>query len=523
MSGKIWWRRLLLAGGLSSVVLLAGHADAAEQPEGSVHGMVCGAASGATETCPFGFEATEVVLERSLAGTTCTEGGNWRATARAVTVEAGCIARFQVTSALERPRVLIMTDIGQDPDDMQSLVRTLLYANDIRIEGIIPTYRPGNRAVGADLVRAVLRAYEKDLPQLRRHDIRYPDADWLRERVKLGLRTNRQIGPGHDSAGSNHLVRTVDASDEPLWVLVWGGSRELAQALHKVRSTRSAASFALFQKKLRVYTIGWSQYSPEPAEYLKAYAKDMMWIASSSYDGGKDATFRGMYMLGDNSMQDRAWTEQHVTGQGHLGRMYPIFTTEDGLKEGDTPSLLHVLPIGLNDPEQPAEGGWGGRYGQEEAFAHVSRHFHSSRNMEDRVGDEVDRRLSVARWRPAFQADFAARAAWLEQDYHEANHPPEPAVLGDTTRRVRPGDKVVLDATPSGDPDDDRLTFRWWIYQEASSMPADDVPIEAHDAVAALLAPAVERPETLSIVLEVQDDGSPSLTRYQRIRLTVEP
>ena len=37
----------------------------------------------------------------------------------------------------DRPRLLVLTDIGGDPDDQQSLVRLMVYANEFEIEGLV--------------------------------------------------------------------------------------------------------------------------------------------------------------------------------------------------------------------------------------------------------------------------------------------------------------------------------------------------------------------------------------------------
>ncbi len=425
-------------------------------------------------------------------------------------------------AAVERPLAIILTDVGQDPDDTQSLVRALLYSNDVSIQGIIPTYNPRG-PVRVDIVQAVIAAYKKDLPFLKLHDTRYPSAELLLGRVKSGLNTNSQIGSGFDSSGSNHIIYMVDRSTVPMWILVWGGGRELAQAIFKVRSTRSNDEFVRFQKKLRVYSISLSQYSPEPGDYLLANAKDMFWIASIEHDGSKTATFRGMYMLGDNSMQSESWTQANITSRGNLGRMYPLNTTENGLKEGDTPSLLHILPIGLGTPGLPKAGGWGGRYTKESDYYRISQNLYTSKYQLDQVGDVSSRRLSVARWRKAFQADFAARAKWLISSYGSANHPPDARITGASALTVPSGQTVPLDATPSTDPDGNGLSYHWWVYREAGSHTGSMTIENDRVAVTSLVAPQVTSTKTVHVILEVTDSGSPALTRYQRLVLTVNP
>src|SRR5690242_13916552 len=85
------------------------------------------------------------------------------------------------SSGAERLRLLIETDAGGDPDDEQSLVRFLLYANEWDIEGIIanrPEARRGeNKNVertGLGIVRRLLTAYGQCRTNLVLHDPRYP-------------------------------------------------------------------------------------------------------------------------------------------------------------------------------------------------------------------------------------------------------------------------------------------------------------------------------------------------------------
>jgi hypothetical protein len=92
-----------------------------------------------------------------------------------------------------RSRLLVLTDISSltagvaEPDDAQSLIRLMLYANEFEIEGLIATsnllHRPRTRP---DLIRQVVDAYEKVRPNLLLHDPRYPAAEVLRRDMKAG-------------------------------------------------------------------------------------------------------------------------------------------------------------------------------------------------------------------------------------------------------------------------------------------------------------------------------------------------
>src|SRR3979490_3383433 len=90
----------------------------------------------------------------------------------------------------ERLRVLIETDAGGDPDDEQSLVRFLLYANEWDIEGIIancPKAIDGENRnperTGLGIVRALVNAYGQCHSNLVQHDVRYPSAKQLAKRT----------------------------------------------------------------------------------------------------------------------------------------------------------------------------------------------------------------------------------------------------------------------------------------------------------------------------------------------------
>ena len=112
---------------------------------------------------------------------------------------------------------------------------------------------------------------------------------------------------------------------------------------------------------------------------------------------------------------------------------------------------------------------------------------------------------------------------WCVSDYADANHPPVPRVAGELRRELAPGERVVLDANGSRDPDGDGLKFEWVYYPEPGSYRGPAPKIEgANSPRASFLAPAVDREATLHFVLGVTDEGSPALTRYRRVVVEVD-
>ncbi len=437
-----------------------------------------------------------------------------------------------------KPRLVVLTDIGGDPDDRQSMVRLMTYANEFAIEGLIASAAgtPGELKgdmVRPELIREIVAAYARVRSNLLRHAPGYPAADALQKVVKAGnpRRGVGQIGEGHDTEGSRWIIAVVDRDDpRPVNVAVWGGATDLAQALWRVRRDRSPADAARFVSRLRVHSI---EHQDDTGPWIVEQFPDLFFILSSSAGGEAMAprakakvdrrlsVYRGMYLGGDESLTSRQWVEGHVrSGHGPLGALYPDKTwtvpnPHGVLKEGDTPSWFYFLPHGLNDPEHPEWGGWGGR------FRLVRNRYYN--DARDRVGEVEDARATVWRWREAFQNDFAARMDWCVAPRREAaNHNPVAVLNGDRGRAVlrvtaEPGSRVRLSAAGSHDPDGHRLAYRWFQYEEAGEAGARVDLKGATGETVVFTAP----PAAAHIILEIRDNGVPPLSAWRRA--VVEP
>jgi len=447
---------------------------------------------------------------------------------------AGAAAPAQ---AAVKPRVIVLSDIGNEPDDSESLVRLLLYANDLDLEGLVATTSTWQRdKVQPQLMHARIAAYGQVLPNLRRHADGYPDAEKLDALVRAGgtVYGMRGVGDGRDTDGSRLIIAAVDRPDpRPVYVSVWGGALDLAQALWTVRATRTPEQLKAFVAKLRVYSIS---DQDDAGPWLRQQFPDLAWIASVHGWGqyglaawtGISGDVRRPVKWPAAEMVTNAWLEANIR-RGPLGALYP---PHQFIMEGDTPAFLWLIPNGLNVPEHPEYGGWGGRYVPTyEGGVQYG-------DAQDTVAGEggaswTSNQATVFRWRAAFQSDFAARIGWtLTPDRTKANHAPAlvlngapgdaPAVLD-----AKAGETVKLSALGSRDPDGDALTYRWWQYAEVSGRPGLSPPklevVDADQPQASFVVPTVVEPTTYQVILEVRDSGTPAITRYRRVLVNVRP
>lgn len=452
-------------------------------------------------------------------------------------------------------RMVVLTDIEADPDDTQSLVRLLLYANCIDIEALVATtsVHQQNR-VAPESIRRVIKAYGKVHANLQKHEPGFPTAQVLLDRVTQGLPEYGMegVGEGRDSPGSDRIIELLERADErPLWVSVWGGPNTLAQSLYKIRETRSAEDAEHLVSKLRVYAIS---DQDDSAIWIRTEFPTLFYIVSPGrYERSTWGAINNVIEGIDNTTISNDWLAKNIQqGHGPLGAEYPDVAW--GI-EGDTPAFLGLIPNGLNAPDRPDWGGWGGRYELYQpkdsdiqvggsvqggipieaeprpiwtnAVDTYSPRVASAFGRSLRASDQEfsNNKATLWRWRNDFQNDFAARMDWCQSPYAEANHPPIPRLAHPDAFRVKAGERFRLDAGGTCDPDGDNLTYTWIQYPEAGSAPLKvDIGIGPENVYqVSRVAPDVTKPETLHFILHVTDKGSPPLTRYKRVIVTVAP
>lgn len=447
-----------------------------------------------------------------------------------------------------KPRLFVLTDISNEPDDEESMVRLLVCANEFDLEGLVATTSTWLRnTTRADLVQRQLNAYGQVRDNLLKHAAGFPP-----EKQLVGITAAGQmqygmaaVGDGKATAGSRLLLTAADQADErPLWVSVWGGANTLAQALFDARKQRSSADLQKLVSKLRVYTIS---DQDDAGPWLRDEFPGLFYIVSPSTTDWKEywrATWTGIsgdrhYKNGPKNkfhLVDNPWLEENIVEHhGPLGALYPRLAY---IMEGDTPSFLGLINNGLGWHISPAYGGWGGRYAWYQAYGETRPIWTNNQESRDTVTadngqTECTDMATIWRWREAFQHDFAARMDWCVADeFKKANHHPIAVLNGDPTKRVleltaRTGETVTLSAAGSRDPDGDAVACTWRVYREAGTFPGEIALSATRGETTSLMVPALDAKlpgdSTLHVILTATDSGTPPLIAYRRAILTLKP
>ena len=427
-----------------------------------------------------------------------------------------------------KPRLVVCTDIAPadvEPDDMESMVRLMAYADMFEIEALITSVGwncDPYPAEWAEYLQRVIEAYRKDVPKLMRRSGQqefmsleeenkqqyigyWPSADYVKSRAVMGSIHGgiKAIGADNDSPGSELLIRLADEDDtRPIYVAAWGGANTLAQAIWRVKQTRSAEELKKFVRKFRIYTIT-DQDMQYSMRMNRSYSSHM-WLRREFADDLQfvwdEGTWQEQCELGKRHWQQH---KDNIQGRGALGSEYPTYKW--GV-EGDTPSFLYVMPNGLNNPEDPHQCGWAGYHERGMCADSLTTAWTS--------WQEPVRSISVGykqRFYPDELNDFMARMQWAAEGKGNLN--PYIVIPNDTINITI--NSLSLDASKSFDPDGDNLQFSWWQQPEIGKT---KVKIEQADQpIATLRIPADAKGDTIHIICEVHDDGPYHLPAYRRI------
>lgn len=506
-----------------------------------------------------GARRLSIAVMAALAATTLTSTAH----ADPAGPEAAVSPAFTTSASANRandrkPRVIVTQD--GEVDDMDSFIRFMYYANEFDIAGIVYSSSrfhwagdgstvPPFRWTGTEWVSHYIDLYARLYPNLRKHAHGYPTPAELRALYKIGNVEN--VGEMTKVTEGSEWIRKVilDNKPGPVYVQTWGGLNTLARALKSIQEQyEGTPQWPAIQRKvgdkLVIYNILtqdstladyirpnwpnvkiidnqsqfwsfaylWKRTVPEPFQYtLRAPYMESNFLKDHGDLLTQYRTYRdGNPTSGDD--QNNRWKPEASQANQNLG-----YDVHDFISEGDSPAFMHLLDFnGLRSSEDPAYGGWGGR------FAPTASGWLDTADANPHTANPADRNYPQTRWVEDLQNDFAARAGWgATSSYSQANHNPQASVRPGLDLTARAGATIALRGKGK-DPDGDRLTYKWWQYTDADTY-GGTVSLDGSDRrTVSVTVPADAAPgDTIHLILEVKDDGTPALKHYQRVIITV--
>lgn len=256
------------------------------------------------------------------------------------------------------PRVFVFSDINidsGDPDDRQSLIHLLWYANQLKIEGIVPDRWNANGFKACELV---IEAYEKDYREFSFEKSDYPKPSAL----------DKIIARDTDDAFRLFSKAASDTSS-PLYVLVWGNMEVFNGILLKNPE---------FANNIRLITIGTGLMLEDdiqglPAEWKKSPpCEQLNWNGFGRAELFNAGQFNDMWWLEINwtyagmfSGEEPKQMFDKLTVFGKLGaHIREVVKNESWaqyFRVGDTPSVLFIIDPSHN-LDNPSQSSWAGKF-----------------------------------------------------------------------------------------------------------------------------------------------------------------
>ena len=477
--------------------------------------------------------------------------------------------------AQQKPRTIITTD--GEIDDVDSYIRMLLYSNEFNVEGLVYSssmwhYKGDGKGTkfvsemamtkqiygektdlrwpGTTWMNGLIDAYEKVYPNLIKHAKGYPTANYLRSVVKVG-NIDFEGEMQKNTEGSAFIkTKLLDKTTASIYLQVWGGTNTIARALKSIEEEykntpqwnsiykkvcSKAILFTILDqdatykkyiavqwKDIKVYYNS-TQFWCLAYNWKKAVPEKLHYCLEAKFMGEQIINNHGSltkmyYSYGDGQKQEG--DNEHIHGDPTKlkNAQWGSFNIYDFISEGDSPAFLHLINVGLDNLQDPEYGGWGGRLIKSKETP--SRWEDGSAAADyNPYTDTMDLAYAQTRWIETLQNDFAARANWCVADFKHANHPPLISV-NKKLITAKSGQKVLINAT-AADPDNNSVKINFWQYKEVGTG-KETVTIKQNNNQAEIILPAtLKKGDTVHIIVEGKDSGSPALTRYQRVIITI--
>ena len=478
----------------------------------------------------------------------------------------------------KKPRTIVTTD--GELDDVDSFIRMLLHSNEFGIEGLVISssqwhYKGDGKGTkfisememtrklygertelrwpGTDWIYNLVDAYAEVYPNLKLHSPDFPDGNYLRSVIRIG-NIDFEGEMEKDTEGSDFIkAKLLDDNMEPLYLQVWGGTNTIARALKSIEDQyRNTPQWAAIYKKVCDKAIIYAILDQDATyrKYISVKWKDVkiyynasqFWCFAYFWKNAAPAHMQpyleGKFMAPNIIKDHGPLTKMYYSyGDGNppAGELEDIysdpakikknqwgsFSQYDFISEGDSPAYFHLIDVGLDNLENPSFGGWGGRLVQSKT---------DPSRWED--GDAVtdfnpytqkdDKTYPQTRWIDVLQNEFAARADWCVKPYSQANHPPAVSLNHSNHLNGKPGATIVLNGTAT-DPDHNAVAYKWWQYFEVDTYSGRVTVKDPSSGKTSFTVPAdVKTGDNIHFILEVRDNGTPELTRYQRVIISVQ-
>lgn len=473
-----------------------------------------------------------------------------------------------------KPRTIITTD--GEVDDVDTFVRMLLYSNEYEVVGLIysssqwhykgdgkgtkftsqmdnTAKRYGERTdlrwPGTTWMEEYIDKYAQVYPNLTKHAKGYPTPARLKSLVRVG-NIDFEGDMSRDTEGSDFIKNSLlDNDPGPVYLQIWGGTNTVARALKSIEDQyKNTPDWSKIAKKVAdkaiIYAVldqdaTYQNYiAPNWPTIKVLYNSDQFWSFAylwprvvpkelQTYLDGKwfaknirfdhGPLLEAYYLWGDG--RQIAGDPEHNHGDMAEANKYGL-SQYSFISEGDSPAFFYLIDVGLRSKEDVSYGGWGGRMVQSPTNPN---RWEDGKTVTDfnPYTQKTDAAYPQTRWIPVLQNDFAARADWCVKSYKQANHPPVVSLNQPRNMRVKPGQKITLNGSAT-DPDGNTLNYRWWQYEEVDSYPGKLTTLQPEQAKTSFTVPSdAVAGQTIHLILEVADTGTPSLTRYQRVIATV--